>query len=199
MRGSRKEPANFPNCTLGILAGGQATRLGGIDKAWLQRDCVPQVLRLHDMFVSQIRTTLVSTNRNLPRYVEHGLQTVADRIVDAGPLAGIDALVAACRTEWLMTLPVDVVAVPPDFLARFAANGQGTFAEDGDGSQPLIALWPVAKTRDAVASSLAANALAVHELQSRLDMLPTRFGHFRFGNLNTPDDLDGAGVTIGTI
>ena len=36
--------------TLGILAGGRATRLGGRDKAWLQRDGVPQVVRIARRF-----------------------------------------------------------------------------------------------------------------------------------------------------
>jgi len=36
--------------TLGILAGGRASRLGGRDKAWLQRDGVPQVLRIARRF-----------------------------------------------------------------------------------------------------------------------------------------------------
>lgn len=185
--------------TLGILAGGRATRLGGIDKAWLMQDGVPQVFLLHNLFASKVTATLVSANRNLPRYAEHGLQVITDRITDAGPLAGIDALVATCRTDWLLTLPVDVVTVPPDLLERLAASGQGAFVEDDDGPQPLIALWPVAKTQGAVSSALAAKAFAVHELQERLDMLPTRFSGFGFGNLNTPDDLVAAGVTLGRV
>ena len=36
--------------TLGLLAGGRGSRLGGIDKAWLERDGVPQVLRLARRF-----------------------------------------------------------------------------------------------------------------------------------------------------
>jgi len=30
--------------TLGLLAGGRATRLGGVDKAWLLRDGEPQAI-----------------------------------------------------------------------------------------------------------------------------------------------------------
>lgn len=171
-------------------------RLGGIDKAWLQRDGVPQVLRLRNLFVSRVATTIASANRNLPLYAECALQTVGDRMADAGPLAGIDALVSACRTHWLLTIPVDVVTTPGDLLERFAASGQGVFAEDEDGAQPLIALWPVAKTKNAVAPALATNWFAVNALQARLGMRPLRFEGFRFGNLNTQDDLDAAGVTL---
>ncbi len=183
--------------TLGILAGGRATRLGGIDKAWLQRDGIPQVLRLRDMLAFQATTILVSANRNLLRYAEYELRTVADRISDAGPLAGVEALIAACRTEWLLTIPVDVLSIPDDLLEQLAKNGQGAVARDDNGPQPLIALWPVAKTREAVAAALDSNALAVHELQTRLEMPAMRFQGFQFGNLNTPDDLDAAGMTPG--
>lgn len=190
-------PSQRTGITLGILAGGHAKRLGGIDKAWLHRDGISQVLRLHDMFVSQVATALVSANRNLPRYEVYGLQTVTDRVGDAGPVAGIDAMVAGCQTEWLLTIPVDVLTVPVDLLERLAASGRGTFAQDNDGPQPLIALWEVEKTRHAVASALVSGRLAVQELQSRLDMPPTQFVDFRFGNLNTHADLDAAGITSG--
>ena len=184
-----------PGMTLGILAGGRATRLGGIDKAWLHRDGIHQVIRLCDILAPQFSTTLVSANRNLSRYVDHNLQTVTDRTSDAGPISGIDALVGACRTRWLLTIPVDVLSVPVDLLERLATTGQGAFAADDDGQQPLVALWPVAETKDAVASALASNTYAVYALQARLHMPEIRFQAFRFGNLNTSNDLDAAGMT----
>ena len=82
--------------TLGILAGGRATRLGGRDKAWLQRDGIPQVLRIARRFEAECGAVLVSANRDLPRYATHGLAAIQDRIADIGPLGGIDALASAC-------------------------------------------------------------------------------------------------------
>lgn len=187
--------ALFPDITLGILAGGRATRLGGIDKAWMLSDGLPLVLRLCDAFDERVARILISANRDLPRYTQCELHTVPDRFTDAGPLAGIEALLAACETEWLLTVPVDVLSLPPDLIERMVAGGQGAFAEDDDGFQPLIAWWSVAKTRIAVEEALATRALAVHELQTRLEMQSTRFQNFSFGNLNTPDDLVAAGIT----
>ena len=40
--------------TLGLIAGGRATRLGGADKAWLEKGGVPQVLRLAAEFMSKL-------------------------------------------------------------------------------------------------------------------------------------------------
>ena len=41
--------------TLGILAGGRATRLGGRDKAWLPVAGIPQVLRWQRRFAAVVR------------------------------------------------------------------------------------------------------------------------------------------------
>src|SRR5690606_30658243 len=55
--------------TLGLLAGGRATRLGGADKAWLVKDGVPQVLRLARRVRDEVDAVLVSANRDHGRYV----------------------------------------------------------------------------------------------------------------------------------
>lgn len=192
-----RDSPNRSNITLGILAGGRATRLGGLDKAWLQRDSVSQVLRWRDRFASEVSTTLVSANRDLPRYAATGLSAVADGIEgDIGPLAGLAALVAACRTPWLLTIPVDLVVVDEGLLPALvtACSADGACACDDDGAQPLVALWRVAALGPAVRTAIDSGDVAVHALQNRLDLASVRFQGVRFGNLNTPDDLAAAGV-----
>lgn len=192
------DTATASNTTLGILAGGRATRLGGLDKAWLLRDGVPQVLRWQRRFAGETAAVLVSANRDPSRYAEAGLTVVADRLpLQRGPLAGLDALAHACRTDWLLTIPVDLVDVdPPGLLPTLAARsaGNGAYAHDADGPQPLVALWRVASLRPAAGDAIAENRPAVHVLQSRLAMACVRFDGVRFGNLNTPGDLAAAGV-----
>lgn len=184
--------------TLGLLAGGRATRLDGRDKAWLERDGVPQVLRLARRFGAGTGAVLVSANRELDRHARAGLLAVPDRAADAGPLAGIDALAAACTTPWLLTMPVDLVDAKDCLLPSLvaAAGTRGASAQDDDGPQPLVALWPVPPLRQAVAEALARRALAVHALQARMGMGRVRLAGVRFGNLNTPDDLRAAGIDL---
>lgn len=183
--------------TLGILAGGRATRLGGVDKAWLERDGVPQVLTLAQAFAPRVEAVIVSANRNAERYLAHGLRAIHDRIDDIGPLAGLDTLLNACRSDWLLTLPVDATQLPDDLVARLIDAGTlGAYALDEDGPQPLVALWPVEAARAAVVTALAKKDLAVHALQSRLGMPGERFEGVRFGNLNTPQDLAAAGIAL---
>ena len=182
--------------TLGLLAGGRASRLGGRDKAWLERDGQPQVMRLQHAFAPRVARVLVSANAALDRYAAHGLATVQDRIPDAGPLSGLDALVAATTTPWLLTLPVDLVHVDTRLLPMLVllAGDTGAYAIDDDGVQPLVALWPVARARPAIDAAFARGDYAIRGLQQALGMQAVRLDGVRFGNLNTPDDLIDAGI-----
>lgn len=177
--------------TLGILAGGRATRLDGLDKAWLERDGVPQVLRIARHFDSHVATVIASANWNLPRYSDHAIVAVADDLPDAGPMAGLDAMSRICRTPWLLTIPVDVIGVNECLLQTLAAEAgiNGAFAIDDDGTQPLVALWRMVALRELIASAIASHEFAIHALQARLKMARVHFLGVRFGNLNTPADL----------
>ena len=188
------------NITLGLLAGGRASRLGGVDKAWLLSGGVPQVLRWQRRFAHEVATTLVSANRDRWRYEDVGLQAVPDRIDSGGrgPMSGLDALLSRCATPWLLTLPVDLIGVNeclvPTLVAE--ARGTGSFAQDDDGVQPLVALWRVATAATGVAEAIAAGDPSIQHLQQRLSMHGVRFAGVRFGNLNTPADLHAAGIEL---
>jgi molybdopterin-guanine dinucleotide biosynthesis protein A len=182
--------------TLGILAGGRATRLGGLDKAWLERDGKPQVLRIVQRFAARVDRVLVSANTQAQRYREHGLTAVADRVEDIGPIGGLEALMAACDTPWLLTIPVDVVDVNdcllPTLLVR--ADVHGAYAIDHDGVQPLVALWRVGVARKAIDDAIAHRRYGVHSLLEFLGMSAVELNGVRFGNLNTPAELAAAHV-----
>lgn len=182
--------------TLGLIAGGRASRLGGVDKAWLMRGGVPQVLRWTRRFPGEHGPVLVSANRDRERYATHGLAVAADRHPDLGPIGGLDALAQVCATPWLLTLPVDLVGVN-DCLVRTLVStrdADGAFARDEDGVQPLVALWRVDALRTACAEAISRGETAIHRLQAMLRMAEVAFKGFRFGNLNTPDDLRAAGI-----
>lgn len=187
---------NSTAVTLGILAGGRATRLGGGDKAWMQRDGKPQVLRIAQRFASRVDAVLVSSNANPQRYRQHGLTAVADSVTDIGPMGGLDALMAVCATHWLLTIPVDVVDVNDCLLPTLfaCANGRGAYAIDDDGPQPLVALWRVDNARAAIDEAVAQCRHGVHPLLESLRMSPVELRGVRFGNLNTPAELVAAHV-----
>lgn len=205
VQGAGAAPA-WPATTLGILAGGEGSRLGGRNKALLHdRHGTPLPVVLRARFAGDVARVLLSANRDRDALAALGFEVVADRSPGIGPLAGLDALAAACTTPWLLTVPVDAMALPADLVTRLhaavAARSaavdvaiDGIAVEDDDGPQPLLALWRVAALRDAAAAAIAAGELAIHRLQARMRMPRLRIDGLRIGNLNTPGDLAEAGI-----
>jgi molybdopterin-guanine dinucleotide biosynthesis protein A len=177
--------------TLGVVAGGRASRLGGLDKAWLERDGVPQVVRLIGAVVANVDATIVSANRSLSRYEASGLAVVADppERRGQGPIAALDALARASTTTWLVTFPVDLVDVPSGSVAALCTGRgpDGAYAHDVDGAQPLVALWRTAALREAL-DAVGPGPIAVHALHARMQTSCVRFEGVRLGTPNTPAD-----------
>lgn len=180
---------------LGVLAGGRGARFDGRDKGWLEVDGEAQIQRVLAALAGSAQRVMISANRNLDRYRALGeVDVIPDRWPDhPGPFAGLASLFSALREDALLTVPVDAQRIPPDFVRRLCAlRGKERFhvvvAEDDDGLQPLFALYP---------ASLAANAIenfeigkrSVREWQHRFPIYACRFEGWRFGNLNSPQDL----------
>lgn len=184
------------NVSLGILAGGRASRLGGVDKAFAVHAGQPLLVRSLGFAGRGFREMLVGYNGSDPRVRELGVIVVPDlRPNRPGPLAAIEALLLACTGSWLLTFPVDLLALPEHVLVRMMtlalqpAGAQGVVIADADGLQPLVALWPVVDSRAAASDSLDNGELAARDLVQRLAFARCDISPFRLGNLNTPADF----------
>jgi molybdopterin-guanine dinucleotide biosynthesis protein A len=94
-----------------ILAGGKATRFGGIAKHELVVDgetIFQRQVRVLEPVATEI---LVSSPKPIP-----GHRHVVDAIEGAGPLAGIAAGLAACRTKWLLVVAGDMPYITPELI-----------------------------------------------------------------------------------
>jgi molybdopterin-guanine dinucleotide biosynthesis protein A len=182
--------------TLGILAGGQARRLGGIDKALAQYRGATLAQRTLDAIGSGFAQQLASYNGLGEAALPAGLSVVRDRRPGfLGPLAGIESLLAASASPWLLTVPVDLGEIPADLVERLLScleGGDGVAVLDGDGAQPLVALWPVDSSRAAVGAALDAGERAVHRVQQILGFGECPIAPTLLGNLNSPDDFGSA-------
>ena len=180
---------------LGILAGGRGERFGGRDKGWIEAGGKPLVVRVLEQLQPQGRRILVSANRNLDEYRSLQVDVVPDLWPDhPGPLAGIASLLAAIEEDWLLTLPVDVRALPDGFVdAMLAARGTEPMhvvvAEDAEGLQPLFALYPRILAAHAV-ETIEHGRRSVRDWQHRFPVYPCGFASHRFGNLNSPADIE---------
>ncbi|GAB2502780.1 molybdenum cofactor guanylyltransferase [Arenimonas alkanexedens] len=178
--------------TLGILAGGRGQRLGGRDKAWVRHRSAPLVENILMAFPGAFGERLVSARAEDPRYAALGLRVVLDRREDfAGPLAAIEALAAQCRTDWLMTVPVDMDRLPEGIADDLAASadGDGVVVTDASGLQPLLGLWRTAALREHASAMLDAGESAARRLVARLRVSQLDLAPHRLENLNTPQDF----------
>jgi molybdopterin-guanine dinucleotide biosynthesis protein A len=107
-----------------ILAGGQGSRMGGVDKGLQLLDGMP--LALHALVRLQQQAPLVgpimiNANRNLGAYEGFGLPVWPDTVGHyEGPLAGFLTGLERCETPYLLTVPCDSPRFPLDLAARLA-------------------------------------------------------------------------------
>lgn len=114
-----------------ILAGGLGKRMShqgqGTDKGLTHFRGRPMVAHVIDRIVPQIAGDLIiNCNQNLDAYKALASTQsilVADSIEGfAGPLAGLEAGLAATRTEWLVTAPCDTPFLPLNLVEQFLVN-----------------------------------------------------------------------------
>ena len=180
--------------SLGILAGGRGSRLGGVDKAFVEAGGTPLLERTLHAIGEGFAEVLVSHNRPAdPRrlsFERRGIRFVADALAAGeGPLAGLQALLQAATSEWLLTLPVDLARPSADLADALLAT-EGAILQDADGLQPLVALWPVAAARTAAQAALRGGRRAARDLGAGLGLAVVDISPGRLGNLNTPDDFE---------
>ncbi|MEQ6341107.1 MAG: molybdenum cofactor guanylyltransferase [Gammaproteobacteria bacterium] len=129
-----------------ILAGGQARRMGGIDKGLVELRGKPLVAHVIAALEPQVGNIIISANRDLDRYAGFGYAVVADTLPDhPGPLAGILSAMLAATTEYILTVPCDTPLLPPDLMLRLSStltreHAEVCAAHDGMRIQPLLTL-----------------------------------------------------------
>ncbi len=188
-----------------ILAGGQAVRLGGADKARLMvggqsllAHCVarlaPQVDRVIIAAGPETRPDDQARIAGPGRF--GGMVAVADgAFAGAGPLAGILAglrWAAQAGASSVLSLPVDTIFVPRDLAARL--EPAPAVVCHGGRVHHLVALWPCA-VAERLAGFLAEPA--THRVGDFAAMMGMRQVAFEdpgdpFMNINRPEDLAAA-------
>lgn len=136
------------NITAVVLAGGRGRRLGGQDKGLVDLDGKPLIEHILGLVMPQVSAVIINANRNLQIYADLGHPVISDNMADyQGPLAGFAVALAACNTDYIMTLPCDGPYVPVDLVSRLSTAMKDNDAElavayDGQRMQPVYALIP---------------------------------------------------------
>lgn len=146
-----------------ILAGGKATRLGGVDK----RELVIGGRTIFERQVAALAPCAAEIIVSSPRAVA-GYRSVVDPVPGAGPLAGIAAGLAAAGTPWLFVIAGDMPYVHRAFLdlvlSRGDAGCDAVGIRIGGLPEPLCTLLRVAAWRSIVTARLAAGRLKASAL-----------------------------------
>jgi len=181
-----------------VLAGGQGSRMGGVDKGLQPFRGRPMVAHAIERLAPQVDELLINANRNPEAYAGFGHRVIADEIAGfAGPLAGFERGLAHAAGELVVTVPCDSPFLPRDLVARLRAALEAlgvdvAVARTGTQSHPVFCLMRRsvhASLRDFLARGERkidrwTTALAVAEVA--FDDEPDAFL-----NINTREELSG--------
>lgn len=181
-----------------VLAGGQGSRMGGVDKGLVAFQGRPLVAHVLERLRPQVDAILVNANRNVEAYAQFGHRVIADAIAGyAGPLAGFERGLAHATTELVATVPCDSPFLPADLVSRLrqaleASKADLAYARTGGQPHPVFCLM-----RRGVHASLRAFLDAgerkIDRWTARLAMVEVAFDDQAdaFANINTAGELAG--------
>ncbi len=128
-----------------ILAGGQASRMGGKDKGLIELNQKPLIAHVIERLSPQTPTILINANRNQEAYRQFGF-VFSDQFKDyPGPMGGIHAGLVHAKTDWVGFVPCDSPQINTDLVARFCNSVEEDtdilVAHDGDHQQPVFTMY----------------------------------------------------------
>jgi len=179
-----------------VLAGGRATRMGGLDKglvAFGGRTLVDQVI---ERLQPQVGAILISANRNIDTYRTFGFPVLLDADDGLepfpGPLAGMLAGLRAARTLWLAAVPCDAPLLPVDLVSRLASSlaaSRAAVAYAGELIEPMFCLLHTDLARD-LADAMAHGERRAEAWLRGIGAAPAVFLRPEsFANLNTLQEV----------
>jgi len=177
-----------------ILAGGQATRMGGGDKGLLAFGSSTILQHVIDRFEPQVASLALNANGDPARF-SHDMPIIQDSIAGfAGPLSGVLAgldWAAAQNATHIVTAAADTPFLPCDLVPQLLLNAHNglCLAASPSGRQPTFGLWPVALRED-LRTALNDGLRKVVQWTSKHAAGTAEFpDDAAFFNVNTPDDL----------
>ncbi|MEZ9909595.1 molybdenum cofactor guanylyltransferase MobA [Vibrio sp. 10N.261.51.A3] len=128
-----------------ILAGGQASRMGGKDKGLVELNGSPLIQYVINKLSQQDVCITINANRNLDSYQAFA-PVVSDSFPDyPGPLGGIHAGLKNASTDWVGFVPCDSPQISDDLVERFCSavkeDSDILVAHDGEFKQPVFTLF----------------------------------------------------------
>jgi len=136
------DPTTF---SVAILAGGQASRLGGVDKSALRVNG-RSILERELAVARELTTNILIVAADPTRFLDTGVRVETDRIAGAGALGGLYTALATASTNLVLVLACDMPFVTSSFLAWMVEQAAGVDAvipRDQHGRHPLCGVYAV--------------------------------------------------------
>jgi len=180
-----------------ILAGGQNSRMGGADKAFLTVDGQPLFQRTLCLLRQCFPQVVVVSNRP-EKYAGFAVEVTADEFRSQGPLAGIHAGLGRVRTPYAFVVACDMPFLrvePIAFLVDRLADQEAVIPWwDGD-IEPLHAIYATA-LRDRIGDALRRGVRSIRgfipaiavDFVPEVAMRRVRGADESFRNVNTPEE-----------
>lgn len=179
-----------------ILAGGQATRMGGGDKGLLPLGGSTILNHVIDRIAPQVDALALNANGDATRFSEFELPVRADSITGfAGPLSGVLAgmdWAAENGATHVVSVAADTPFFPCDLVPQLMlhATGEGlALAASPSGRQPTFGFWPVSLREDLRGALNDGLRKVVQWTQTHGAGTAEFPDDAAFFNVNTPDDL----------
>lgn len=182
-----------------ILAGGQASRMGGNDKGLIELAGQPFIQHVIDTLTPQTSHISINANRNQDTYRQYG-DVFGDSIKNyPGPLGGMHAALHHIDNDWIGFVPCDCPQLPHDLVMRMASACQPdtdiAVAHNGEHIQPVVTLIN-RRILPKLEAFLANGDRKIILLYRQCNMITVDFSDQAdaFINLNTPEELSQFGV-----
>ena len=179
-----------------ILAGGQAKRMGGVDKGLQTLHGKPLFQFIYDRLHSQVEHISVNANRNQAIYATAGLPVFGDNIEGfQGPLSGILTALERSETDFVLFVPCDSPFFPDNLLEKLksAVDFHGvsiTYVHDGEREHPTFCLM-ARSLKEKLAAYLAAGDRRMLQFMRQNGAVSVDFSENKaaFTNINSLDEL----------
>lgn len=185
-----------------ILAGGRSRRMGR-DKAWITHEGKTLLYRQIELMQSIGVAEVFISGRLDTDYDYPGVRILRDRLLDSGPLAGVERALDAAEHPLVLVLAVDMAEMTTDVLRQLATRcgpARGVIPKVDGRVEPLAAIYPKASWPDAaeilIRGSKSVTLFAKSCIESRLASFHDigESDAICFKSWNSPEDIPGGRI-----
>ncbi len=178
-----------------IIAGGQSSRMGGVEKAFIKLGGKPIIQHIVECLRVQTSEIVINANGDAGRFESLNCVVVPDGL-GAGetPLAGLAAVLAYAELsdfDAVISVPSDTPFLPDDLVERLN-GGSAAIASSKGQDHFLTGFWPASLTGMLMKAIVEADLLRMQEWVKMIGARKVEWsslGFDPFFNINTPDDL----------